>query len=354
MIDFAALKIDTLLVSHPPNIRYLTGYTGSNGLVLLEPESMILFTDPRYALQAAAEAKQAKLPIKVKVKVVKSYLWEGAASAIKRRKLQRIGFEKTSLNVSLYLLIKDKLELGKTLEPIGEVIDDLRMVKTEDEIARIRESVITNSKAFMAVAPKIKAGMTESRIAADIDYQMRRHGADGTAFETIVAAGLHAAYPHARPTQQKVAANELLLIDMGASQNGYMSDMTRMLSLGKPSAQMTDMYNAVLEAQLAAIASVREGVSTKQVDASARDVLKAVGLDKKFTHSTGHGLGLEIHEAPRVGRKDKTKLKAGMVITIEPGVYVEGVGGVRIEDTVLVTKTGCEVLTPTSKELMVL
>lgn len=352
MIDFTALKIDALLVSSLPNVRYLSGFTGSNGMVILEPEKMTLFTDPRYTLQAAQEAQQAKLP--TSVVIARSYLWEAVTTAIKRKKLRRIGFEKSKITFETHRAIKDKLALAEGLEPIGDVIEALRMVKTEDEIARIRLSVLTNSKAFMKVAAKVRPGQSESHIAAEIDYQMRRMGADGTAFETIVASGPRTAFPHARPTARKADRDELILIDMGASQNGYMSDMTRMLFLGKPGRQVSSMYAAVLEAQLAAVAAVREGVSTKQVDQAAREVLKAADLEKAFIHSTGHGLGLEIHEPPRVGRKDKTKLKAGMVITIEPGAYVEGVGGVRIEDTVLVTKTGCEVLTPTSKELMVL
>jgi Xaa-Pro aminopeptidase len=183
---------------------------------------------------------------------------------------------------------------------------------------------------------------------------MRRLGAEKPAFETIVAAGSRSALPHARPGNRKVAVNELLLIDMGACQDSYMSDMTRVVFFGKPDRKIKNLYKAVLEAQLAAIAAVREGVLAEQVDRKARQVLESEGFGKEFVHSTGHGLGLEIHEPPRVGRRDKTRLQAGMVITIEPGAYIQDFGGIRIEDTVLVTKNGCEILTPTSKELMVL
>ena len=201
------------------------------------------------------------------------------------------------------------------------------------------------------MAKEVRAGTREQDVAADLDYQMRRLGAEGTAFETIVASGERTALPHARPTARPIGANELLLIDMGACRDGYMSDMTRMLFVGDPPRKIRNMYRAVLDAQLAAIGAVREGAATRKVDGEARRVLKSAGFEKAFVHSTGHGLGLEIHECPRVGRKDKTRLQAGMVITIEPGAYVEGLGGIRIEDTVLVTKQGCEVLTPTNKEL---
>jgi Xaa-Pro aminopeptidase len=200
----------------------------------------------------------------------------------------------------------------------------------------------------------IRPGVSEMAIAAELEFKMRRLGAEKAAFETIVATGARTALPHAQPSQQKAGLNELLLIDMGSCQDGYMSDMTRMLFLGRPSGKVRTMYNAVLKAQLAAIDEVRPGITAGQVDRKARQVLESEGFGKQFVHSTGHGLGLEIHEPPRVGRKDATRLEAGMVITIEPGAYVRGFGGVRIEDTVLVTETGFEVLTPTSKELMLL
>jgi Xaa-Pro aminopeptidase len=352
MIDFKALKVDALLVSALPNIRYLTGFTGSNAMALLTPERITLITDPRYSIQAAEESRAAKL--RTQVKISRKPLHKMAAEIIKQRKLKRVGFEKARLSFEAYDAMKEALPLGSSLRPTDGVIESLRMVKTADEIARIRKSVLTNSEAFERGVRQAQAGVTESDLAAEIDYQMRKLGAERTAFDTIVAAGARTALPHAHPTQHPLGKNELLLIDMGACQEGYMSDMTRMLFLGQPNRKIRSMYNAVREAQLAAVAAVRPGATTRRVDAAARDVLKRHELEKQFIHSTGHGLGLEIHEAPRVGKKDKTKLLAGMVITIEPGVYVEGYGGMRVEDTVLVTETGCEVLTPTTKELMLL
>lgn len=348
MIPFSELKIDALLVSALPNIRYLSGFTGDNGLLLITPESKTLFTDPRFTIQASQECTCA---IKIAPKgPVDPY----ALEAIRRKKLKRVGFEATRMVYDVHRRLKEALPLGVTLKPIGPVIEQLRMVKSKEEIARIRLSVQTNSQAFEKTVQSIRPGVSESHIAAELEFQMRRLGAEKAAFETIVAAGPRSALPHARPGDRKVGVDELLLIDMGACQDGYMSDMTRMLFFGKLNTRIRDMYKAVLKAQMAAIAAVHEGITTGQVDQKARQVLESEGLGKAFVHSTGHGLGLEIHEPPRVGRRDKTRLQAGMVITIEPGAYIRDFGGIRIEDTVLVTKNGCEILTPTSKELMVL
>jgi len=348
VIPFSELKIDALLVSASPNIRYLSGFTGDNGLLLVTPESQTLFTDPRFTIQASQECTCA---IKIAPKgPVDPY----ALEAIRRKKLKRVGFEATRMVYDVHRRLKEALPLGVTLKPIGPVIEQLRMVKSKEEIARIRLSVQTNSQAFEKTVQSIRPGVSESHIAAELEFQMRRLGAEKAAFETIVAAGPRSALTHARPGDRKVGVDELLLIDMGACQDGYMSDMTRMLFFGKLNTRIRDMYKAVLKAQLAAIAAVHEGITTGQVDQKARQVLESEGLGKAFVHSTGHGLGLEIHEPPRVGRRDKTRLQAGMVITIEPGAYIRDFGGIRIEDTVLVTKNGCEILTPTSKELMVL
>jgi len=348
VIQFTELKIDALLVSALPNIRYLSGFTGSNGLLLVTPDSETLFTDPRYTIQASEECS---IPVKT---VAKGPLELTAIETIRRKRLKRIGFEGSRMIYESYQRIKQALPLGGSLKPIGPVIEKLRMIKSDEEIAKIRRSVRTNSEAFESTVWSIRPGVSEMAIAAELEFKMRRLGAEKAAFETIVATGARTALPHAQPSQQKAGLNELLLIDMGSCQDGYMSDMTRMLFLGRPSGKVRTMYNAVLKAQLAAIDEVRPGITAGQVDRKARQVLESEGFGKQFVHSTGHGLGLEIHEPPRVGRKDATRLEAGMVITIEPGAYVRGFGGVRIEDTVLVTETGFEVLTPTSKELMLL
>jgi Xaa-Pro aminopeptidase len=331
-------KLDALLVAFSPNLRYLSGFTGSNGNLLLTPGRSILFTDPRYRIQSAEETT-------CEVRIVKGPLTVAVNAAISRLRLRRIGYEPARMTCDLFDALKAKLPMRASLEPAAGWIEELRMVKSAAEIDRIRRSVETNSRAFEQAIARVKPGMKESDLAAELEYRMRRLGAEKLAFETIVAGGARSAWPHAQPSASR--------LKMGAMQDGYASDMTRMLFLGSPAAKVKRTYKTVLEAQLAAIDAVRPGISAARVDAAARNVLKGHGLDQFFVHSTGHGLGLEIHEPPRIGKRDKTKLQAGMAITIEPGVYLEGFGGIRIEDTVVVTEKGCEILTPTSKELVV-
>lgn len=347
-IDFEAEKIDAYVVTLPANVRYLSGYTGSNGMLLATPESAVFFTDPRYALQSSEEVACRTIV------VPRGGLIGAVAKYLKRRRIRRIGFEKPHMSYQNYAYLDRQLPHGVELKALDDFVRRQRMVKSEAEIELIRESVRTNSQAFDRTVKKVKPGVREVEIAAELDYQMRRLGADGPAFETIVASGARSALPHARPTLRTLGADDLVLIDMGASRDGYASDMTRMVHLGRKSRRAENLHRAVLDAQLAALDAVRAGVSAARVDRAARDVLQKHGLDKAFTHSTGHGLGLEIHEPPRIARGDKTRLEAGMVITIEPGVYIEEFGGIRIEDTVVVTKTGCEVLTPTPKEMIAL
>jgi len=338
------LKVDALLVSSAANVRYLSDYSGSNGLILITRAETHFFTDPRYAI--------ASQTIPGKVHIVRGPLIAGVAAVLKRKRIKKIGFESAWLRYEEYAKVKDDLPLGSGLVPVGRVLEEQRMVKSAAEIAKIRRSVAVNSEAYARAMKRVKVGMREQEIAASLDFEMRRLGAEASAFETIVAAGERSALPHAHPSGRKLAQNELLLIDMGASVGGYSSDMTRVAHAGTPSKRVRDLYKAVLEAQLAAVDAVRAGIPSSNVDRAARKVLKQYGLDKAFVHSTGHGLGLEIHEPPRVAKKDKTTLAAGMVITVEPGAYIEGFAGVRIEDTVLVTEHGCEVLTPTPKELL--
>lgn len=337
-------KAEALLVSGLPNVRYLSGFTGSNALLLIAKGQAMLFTDPRYTTQAGTESDCA-------VHIARGSLYEAVSKHLKRKKWKRIAIERNRLTFGGYTELQEKLGLSAGLRPTAGLIEKLRMIKSPEEIQAIRTSVQTNSKAFAEAVARIRDGMTETDLAAELEYRMRRNGAERPSFETIVACGARTALPHAQPTAEKL--HKLLLIDMGCMQAGYASDMTRMLHLGRPGPQTRKLFRAVLEAQLAAIALVRAGVQASHVDRAARRVLKAHGFEKQFVHSTGHGLGLEIHEGPRLGKRDATFLEPGMVITIEPGAYLPGVGGVRVEDTVLVTESGCEILTPTSKELAI-
>jgi Xaa-Pro aminopeptidase len=345
--ELAARKLDCLLVSFGANLRYLSGFTGSNGSLLALPDRSILFTDPRYRIQAAQE-------VTCGVKISKGPLARDIAATIANFRLRRIGYEPAHMSCESRDALASQLPMRAALVPVAGWIESLRMIKSAEELARIRRSVGTNSDAFEEAAAQAREGMTEQELATEIEYRMRRLGAEKPSFETIVAAGARGALPHAQPTATPLKKGDLVVVDMGAVQGGYCSDMTRMLFLGAPGAKVKRMYAAVLEAQLAAIAAIHDGVSVAHVDRQARQVLKAHALDRAFVHSTGHGLGLEIHEPPRIGKRDKARLKTGMAITIEPGVYLEGFGGIRIEDTVVVHGRGCEILTPTGKALRVI
>jgi Xaa-Pro aminopeptidase len=331
-------KLEALLVTNLHNVRYLTGFTGSNAAVLLfKSRPAILFTDPRYTVQSRQQ-------VTCRVRIAKGPLTKSITQELDRTRVRRVGFEQDNLTVAQFESFKRKME------PVTGLIERLRVVKDSAEIEKIRASVLSNSTALEAALKRFRIGMKESELAAEIDYQNRKLGAEAPSFDTIVATGERAALPHAQPGAAKIGPG-ILLIDMGAFRDGYASDMTRMVHVGPATPKYKQAYRAVLEAQLAAIDAVKPGATTNAVDRAARGTLKEHGLEREFIHSTGHGLGLEIHELPRIGRKDKTKLETGMAITIEPGVYIEGWGGIRIEDTVLVTQSGCEILTPTTKEL---
>ncbi len=330
--------LDAVLVSTLVNVQYYSGFTGSNGALLVTAKGLTLYTDPRYTTQASTEAN-------CPVKVVSGPLLTAIGKDLKAKKLKRLGFEDRRASFATYQNLTESFELIA----LGDAVEKARWVKQPFEIEAIRASVALNSEALDRAMKRFKIGMKESDLAAEIDYQMRKLGAEKTAFDTIVASGAHSALPHAQPRNVGIEAGGYLLIDMGARRKGYMSDMTRTYGVGSMPRKAVRIYNAVLEAQRAAIDAVRPGKRAEQIHAAAVKALKGHGLDSYFVHSTGHGLGLEIHEPPRLGKKDATPLEAGMTITIEPGVYEAGFGGVRIEDTVLVTETGVEVLTKTPK-----
>lgn len=343
---FKEARAAAFLITARPNLRYLTGFTGSNGALLQTEDRALLFTDPRYTIQASEESD-------CDVKIAKGPLTKEISKWLKRLRLKSLAFEQNRMSFEEYRQLKEAAP-GIRLKPLVGAVERLRMLKSEAEIAAIRASVELNSAALDQALRHFNAAMTEVELAAEIEYRMRRLGADGPAFETIVASGERTALPHARPTTRPIQRNQLLLVDMGATVAGYASDMTRTHAVGKLSATARRMYRAVLESQLAGVDAVKPGVSSHTVDATVRAVLRGFGLDKLFIHSTGHGVGLEIHEPPRLGRRERTKLEAGMVLTIEPGVYRQALGGVRIEDTVVVTPRGCDVLTPTRKDLVAL
>jgi Xaa-Pro aminopeptidase len=343
----ATTQFDALLVSHLPNIRYLCGFTGSSGLLLVEEAGSVFFTDVRYDTQAHAEVKSAK------VVVARQAVLNAAAERIAAlRGRKAIGIEAEHATVSERKRLNDLLPARLRLKNATALVERVRMVKDEEELALIRSAVSLGAKLFDRALEVIRPGVKESEVAAEMEYMARRAGAEEMSFPTIIASGARSALPHGRASDQPIKPGGFVVCDFGVILAGYCSDQTRTVWVGSASQEARAAYEAVLEAQQAAIAAVRPGARASEVDGAARKVLRKRGLGRYFTHSTGHGVGLEIHEAPRVAAGQKDVLRPGMVITIEPGVYFPGKWGVRIEDMVAVTERGCDVLTPTSKSFL--
>lgn len=337
-------KMAALLVTSLPNIHYLTGFHGSAGVALVGRTKNILWVDPRYTLQAGEQAAG------VEVVEVRSGLLKEASRWIRSKRLHPVGYDDANLTCREFAaLVKADRRRDRWI-PAGGMVEGLRIVKDPGEVEWIRKAGKLTVEVFESVRGKIRPGLRESDLAAEIEYRMKQKGADGAAFETIVASGLRSAWPHAHPSPKLLKEQDLVIVDMGAILGGYAADMTRTVYLGQPSSRVRTLYNKVLEAQKRATAKAHVGSLTGDVDAAARKVLEKRKLERYFTHSTGHGVGLEIHELPHVSRGDKARLQQGCVITVEPGVYLEGFGGVRIEDTVLVTDGKPEVLTPAAKD----
>lgn len=338
--------LDGLLVSHLPNIRYLCGFTGSAAVLAVLRGDGMLFTDSRYTTQAREEV------VGVDVRVVAGQAQVGAAKWVRNAKARHMGFESVRLTVAARQALGESAGPRVRWHPVRNCVEDFRSIKDAVEIQAMREAANLGSAVLEDILPFVKPGVREVELAAEMEYRMRRRGAEGVAFETIVAFGERSAWPHARPTARPLGKNELVLLDWGAILRGYCCDLTRTLYLGRAPAKVRRWYQAVLDAQMAAREVLRPGVSAGRVDAAARRILRRQGLARYFIHSTGHGLGLEVHEAPRLGRGQKDKIQAGFVVTLEPGVYVEKAGGIRIEDDVAVTPGGIEVLTSASREFL--
>ncbi len=342
-------KLSAFALLHLSNLRYLTGFTGSAGLLVVQPEEAHFYTDGRYREQARLEVQGAQIHI-----AGPAGLYAEAAHQLAR--VRRIGVEAPTLTLAAAAALGGK-EWKNRLYPTTGWVEQLRAIKTPDEVARLRQAAQLAASIWPRILREIKPGNRERAIAARIEFELRRSGGDGCSFEPIVATGAHGALPHARASAQELKQGDLVVLDYGVWLEGYASDMTRTAGVGRVPVQAREIYGAVLEAQLAALDTVRPGVPTPVVDGAARRVLRKHKLLRYFVHSTGHGVGLEIHENPRLGqwmRRDQPPpvLEAGNVITIEPGVYLPGWGGVRIEDMVHVTASGAEILTPTPKELL--
>lgn len=340
-----AAGVEAMLVSGMANIRYLSGFTGSNGLVVIGPERATLLTDFRY--QTASEPLRAWIDVELAERDV---IRTAADRAGELTGARRIGFEPGQLTFDRHAILA---EAHDDLVPVPGLVEKLRVVKDAEELDAVRASAALIKPVYERIASDGLTGRAEIDVAWHVRELFHEAGADGLSFETIVASHERGAQPHARPGHDWIGADTLVTIDLGCMLNGYASDCTRTFATGSPPAQLTDLYAICLEAQLAAMEAVRPGIPAADVDAAARDVIADAGHGDHFGHPVGHGVGLEIHEAPRLGGTGTATLEPGMVVTVEPGIYVPGVGGVRIEDLVIVTATGGERLTMYPKELTV-
>lgn len=340
---------DALLVSSHSNIRYLTGFTGSAGLLMVSAEDAVIVTDGRYRAQAPAELAISGAPARAEAMAAAEQM-ELLAGLIKG--IGRLGLEGEHISWARLRRWSQGWAKDVELVPTSDLVEGLRERKDAGEIARIAAAAAIADAALASVRPMLERSPTEVELALALDTEMRRLGAEEPAFETIVAAGPNAAEPHHHPSQRRIGTGELVVVDFGARLDGYCSDMTRTIRTGRGSdlpAELARVASVVLAAQDAGLCAVRDGVGGAEVDRACREVVDAAGLSELFVHGTGHGVGLDIHEAPALGERSADILSIGQVVTVEPGVYVPGLGGARTEDTVLVTGAGCEILTLSPK-----
>lgn len=337
---------DALVVTHLPNILYLSGFSGTAGVLVVQSDRLTLFTDGRYAIQAREEAH------KVRVCISRGPLLKAVGGHLRKWGAARAAFEPQWLSVAEKRTLQRAV--GKRIRWFGleNGVAQLREVKDAEEISQIRRAARLGCEVFAEVLAAVKPGVRELELAAEIEYRMRRKGASGLAFPTIVASGARSALPHAQPSQKRLRGNELVVLDLGAILGHYCCDLTRTVYLGRAPAKVRGWYRAVQEAQDEARAALQAGVAAGKVDVAARRVLKRFGIEQHFIHSTGHGLGLEVHEEPRLAKGQEKIIQAGNVVTLEPGVYVEGIGGIRIEDDIAVLRRGTESLTNAPREFI--
>ncbi len=332
--------VDAIMVSSPANVRYLSGFSGDGHLVLTA-EAGAICSDSRFQIEAEQTGG-------LSVAISPNGHIEAAAEFLHSEEAGSLAFEEHVVTYSQFKKLEETFATD-SLEPVTGVVEEQRIVKDADEISAIRNAAEIVDTALTELLSELEPGPTEKEIAIELDHRILVSGADAIAFPTIAASGPSAACPHARPTDRQLTAGDMLKIDVGCRLEGYCSDITRTIFLGEPSEKFSEIYNVVLDAQQAALEQVAAGVTCAQLDKIARDVVQGAGFGEYFTHGLGHGVGLEVHEAPRVSARSDQVLAAGMVITVEPGIYIEGWGGVRIEDLVVVTAGGCETLSNTPK-----
>jgi Xaa-Pro aminopeptidase len=341
-------KLDALLVTDLANIRYLSGFSGSTSTVLITRDRSIIFVDFRYVLQAGVECPGYE------VIEFTGDVFTAVVDIMNAMGRIRLGFESEHVTHARHLRLRSLLSKEIRLVGTKQLVENLRLVKDSGEIEKIRRAAKLLDDCFLHMLDYIRVGMTEREVALEIDVYMRKHGARKEGFDTIAAAGPNAAYPHHQPTEAILKRGQVLKLDYGALLDGYNSDITRTVFLGEPDERGREIYGIVLEAQVAAANAIRPGLKGKAIDAVARDLITERGYGDNFGHGLGHSLGIDVHDGPLFTKRSEYVLAPGMVGTIEPGIYIEGWGGVRIEDDVVVTEDGCEILTHASKELIVI
>ena len=340
-------KLDAILLSDGCNMRYHSGFCGATGYLYLSEKHRILMTDSRYTTQAREEAPDFEV---VEINSNQGY-GDVISGLMEKDRVQRIGFEDTQLVYADFVRIRDKCPQADWVG-LGESVNHLRCIKTSKELERIAKAEQIGDLAFQRILDDIRPGVTELSLAAKLDYYMRELGAEGNSFDTIVASGLHSAMPHAIPSAKKLEMGDFVTMDFGCRYQGYCSDMTRTVVVGRADEKQKEIYRIVLEAQMAALAVLRAGRTGREVDAVARGIIEHAGYGDCFGHGLGHSVGLFIHEEPRLSPKCEDVLRENVTMTVEPGIYVPGFGGVRIEDLVVITENGCKNLTGSPKQLI--
>jgi Xaa-Pro aminopeptidase len=344
--SFAELNIDGLLIASSYNRRYISNFTGSAGVVLISQDKALFITDFRYVEQASKQCEGFEV-----VQHIGSIVEEVAEQA-KKLGIKKLGFEQDHLTFATYSNYEKAVE-GE-LVPVSGVVEKLRLIKAPSEIKILKEAADIADAAFKHILDFIKPGKTELDVSNELEFFMRKAGATSSSFDIIVASGYRGALPHGVASDKLIESGELVTLDFGAYYKGYISDITRTVAVGEPKPQLKEIYDIVLEAQLRGMAGIKPGMTGKEADALTRDYITEKGYGENFGHSTGHGIGLEVHEGPSLSAKSDLILEPGMIVTVEPGIYVPGLGGVRIEDDTLITETGNETLTHSTKELIIL
>ncbi|MFW6001385.1 MAG: M24 family metallopeptidase [Halanaerobium sp.] len=340
-----ANNIKNFLLTKKENIRYLSSFTGTSARILLTEHENIFITDFRY-LDQASEQTEGFI-----IEEISSNFMQGFAELLKNKQIKEMSFESDDINYKTYQDFQKQLELEE-LNAVNGIIEELRLVKEEAEVEKIKRAVEIADRGFQFLLDFIEPGKTEKEIALELEFFMKKNGGEANAFDFIVASGKRGALPHGTASNKIVEKGELITIDFGTVYQGYHSDITRTIALGEVSQKHREIYNIVLEAQLKVIEKIKAGMSCIDADKIARDFISKAGYKENFGHGLGHGIGLEIHEGPRLSYTAEGVLKKGMVVTDEPGIYISGFGGVRIEDDLLITEEGCEVLNSSPKELI--